>query len=154
MHAKSLQSCPTLCHHIDCSPPGSSVHGDSPGKITGVGCHALLQRMFLTQGSNLHLLSLLDRQAGSLPLEPRGKQFSTVTCLWFSSLRQQNVAAVPEGNKVRIWKEDVGTFFKIISFYGIIITAIAISLEAHLSANLGFSDKRSINFQKHVKIAT
>ena len=27
-----------------CSPPGSSVHGDSPGKNTGVGCHALLQR--------------------------------------------------------------------------------------------------------------
>ena len=25
--AKSLQSCPTLCDPIDCSPPGSSVHG-------------------------------------------------------------------------------------------------------------------------------
>ena len=29
-----------LCHPVDCSPPGSSVHGDSPGKNTGVGCHA------------------------------------------------------------------------------------------------------------------
>ena len=29
---------------MDCSPPGSSVHGDSLGKNTGVGCHALLQR--------------------------------------------------------------------------------------------------------------
>ena len=29
---------------------------DSPGKNTGVGCHALLQGIFLTQGSNLHLL--------------------------------------------------------------------------------------------------
>ena len=28
--AKSLQSCPTLCDPIDGSPPGSSVHGDSP----------------------------------------------------------------------------------------------------------------------------
>ena len=28
---------------MDCSPPGSSVHGDSPGKNTGVGCHALLK---------------------------------------------------------------------------------------------------------------
>ena len=28
---------------MDCSPPGSSVHGISPGKNTGVGCHALLQ---------------------------------------------------------------------------------------------------------------
>ena len=26
VHAKSLQSCPTLCHFINCSPPGSSVH--------------------------------------------------------------------------------------------------------------------------------
>ena len=33
-------------------PPGSSVHGDSPGKNTGVGCHALLQGIFLTQGLN------------------------------------------------------------------------------------------------------
>ena len=39
----------------DCSPPGSSVQGDSPGKSTGVGCHALLQGSFLTQGSNPHL---------------------------------------------------------------------------------------------------
>ena len=34
------------------SLPGSSVHGDSPGKNTGVGCHALLQGIFSTQGSN------------------------------------------------------------------------------------------------------
>ena len=27
MGAKSLQSCPTLCNRMDCSPPGSSVHG-------------------------------------------------------------------------------------------------------------------------------
>ena len=32
--------------------PDSSVHGDSPGKNTGVGCHALLQGIFLSQGSN------------------------------------------------------------------------------------------------------
>ena len=37
---------------MDCSPPGSSVHGDSPGKNTGEGCHALLQGIFPTQGSN------------------------------------------------------------------------------------------------------
>ena len=29
VHAKSLQSCPTLCHPMECSPPGSSVHGIS-----------------------------------------------------------------------------------------------------------------------------
>ena len=32
-----------LCESMDCSPPGSSVHGDSPGKNTGVGFLALLQ---------------------------------------------------------------------------------------------------------------
>ena len=31
---------------------------DSPGKNIGVGCHALLQGIFLTQGSNPHLLSI------------------------------------------------------------------------------------------------
>ena len=46
------QSCPTLCNPTDCSPPGSSVHGDSLGKNTGVGCHVLLQGIFLTPGSN------------------------------------------------------------------------------------------------------
>ena len=37
---------------MDCSPQGSSVLGDSPGKNTGMGCHALLQGIFATQGSN------------------------------------------------------------------------------------------------------
>ena len=51
--AKWLQSYPILWNSMDRSPPGSSVHGDSPGKNTGVGCHALLQGLFLTQGSNI-----------------------------------------------------------------------------------------------------
>ena len=33
---------------MDCSPSRSSVHGNSPGKNTGVGCHALLHGIFLT----------------------------------------------------------------------------------------------------------
>ena len=44
MQAKLLQSCLTLCDPMDYSPPSSFVHGDSPGKNTGVGCHALLQQ--------------------------------------------------------------------------------------------------------------
>ena len=44
------QSCLTLCDPMDYSPPGSSVN--SPGENTGVGCHALLQGIFPTQGSN------------------------------------------------------------------------------------------------------
>ena len=49
-----IQSCPTLCDAMDCSLPGSSVHLDSPGRNTG--CHALLQVIFPTQGSNPGLL--------------------------------------------------------------------------------------------------
>ena len=56
VHAKMLQLCPTLCDPMDCSPPGSSVHGDSPGKNAGVVCHAILQGIFPTQGSNPCLL--------------------------------------------------------------------------------------------------
>ena len=45
IHCAALlsQSCPTLCDPMDCSPPGSSVPGDSLAKNTRVGCHALLQ---------------------------------------------------------------------------------------------------------------
>ena len=46
---KVAQSCLTL---MDCSPPGSSVHGDSPGPNTGAGSCSLLQGIFPTQGSN------------------------------------------------------------------------------------------------------
>ena len=46
------QSCPTLCNPMDCSLLGSSAHGDSPGKNTGVGCHGLFQVIFPIQGSN------------------------------------------------------------------------------------------------------
>ena len=42
------QSCLTLCDPMDCSPPGSSLHGILPGKNTGVGCRFLLQGVFPT----------------------------------------------------------------------------------------------------------
>ena len=73
VRTKLRQSRPTLCNPMDCSPPGSSVHGDSPGKNSEVSCHALLQGIFPTQGSNPRLLHLLYWQAGSLPLAPPGK---------------------------------------------------------------------------------
>ena len=52
MCAVHSQWCLTLCDPMDWSLLGSCVHRDSPGKNTGVGCHALLERIFLTQGSN------------------------------------------------------------------------------------------------------
>ena len=41
----------SVCNSINYSFPGFSVHGDSPGKNIGVGCHPLLQGIFPTQGS-------------------------------------------------------------------------------------------------------
>ena len=52
--------------------PGSAVHGDSPGKNTGVGGHALLQGIFVTRALTLCLWRLLPWQAGSLPLHHLG----------------------------------------------------------------------------------
>ena len=49
---------------------------DSPSQNTGMGCHTLLQGIFLTQGSNMSLLHLLHSQAGSLPLMPPGKPYT------------------------------------------------------------------------------
>ena len=60
---------------MDCSPPGSSVHGDSPGKKTGVRCHALLQGIFPTQGRSGTQPPAL--QVASLPSEPPGKPKNT-----------------------------------------------------------------------------
>ena len=65
------QSCLTLCDLMDCRPPVFSVLGIFQARlITGVGWHFLLQGIFLTQGLNPHLLSLLHWQANSLPLSP------------------------------------------------------------------------------------
>ena len=51
--APSRWSYPILCDPMDCSLSGSSVLGDSARKNTGVGCHALLQGIFLTQVSHI-----------------------------------------------------------------------------------------------------
>ena len=55
--AVSLQSCLTLCYPMDCSLPGSFVHGILQARI--LEWVALLQGIFLTQGSNPCLLCLL-----------------------------------------------------------------------------------------------
>ena len=60
---------PLSCDHMDCSPPGSFCPQDSLGKNTEVGCHFILQSIFSTHGSNLHLLPW---QANSLPLSHLG----------------------------------------------------------------------------------
>ena len=74
------QSRLTLFDPMDSCPPGSSVHEilypwDSPVKHTGVGGHFLLQGIFLTQGSNPHLL---HRQVDSLPLNHLGSHAGAI----------------------------------------------------------------------------
>ena len=87
--AQFLQSCLTLCDPMDCSPPGSSVYGDSQGKNTGVGCDALLQgraeRSFPT-GIKLaslmfpvHFLYLMQIEKVQFP-SPFEVRFCPVTC--------------------------------------------------------------------------
>ena len=48
---------------------------DFPRENTGVGCHFLLQGIFLIQRLNLHLLCLLHYQVDSLSAEPSGSLF-------------------------------------------------------------------------------
>ena len=52
----------TVCDPVDRSPSGSSVYGNSPGKNTGVSCHALLQGIFPTQGVSPGLPTMRKNQ--------------------------------------------------------------------------------------------
>jgi len=96
---KLLQSCPTLCDLMDCSPPGSSVHGILQARVLE------WVAMPSSRGSSrprdrTHVSCLLHWQAGSLPLEPPGKpinllvrtQFCFVsTCMALLNLTQNAV---------------------------------------------------------------
>ena len=54
------ESCPSFCDTMDCSPPGSSVHGLLQARILEWAAISYSRGIFTTQGSNLHLL--LGRQ--------------------------------------------------------------------------------------------
>ena len=88
-----VQSGLTFCDPIDCSPLGSTVHGNSPGKNTGVSCHALLQGIFPTQGLNpslphcrrilyhlSHSVSQFSRSVVSDSLWPHESQHARPPC--------------------------------------------------------------------------
>ena len=74
VHALCLvvQSCLTLCDPMDYSPPGSSVHGDSPGKNTGVSCRPPSAGDLPNPGIKHRSPAL---QADSLLSEPPGKSY-------------------------------------------------------------------------------
>ena len=83
---------------MDCSPPGSLCRWDFSGKNTGVGCHFLLQRIFPTQGLNLHLLHW---KVDSLPLSYQGSpeiyyiEFMKISIFFWESTAC-NTQAVPQ----------------------------------------------------------
>ena len=78
VHAKLLQSCLTLCNSMDCSPPGSSVHGILQARI--LEWVAMASSRGSSQPSNLFLLDLLHWQVGSLPLCHLGSP-NQVSCI-------------------------------------------------------------------------
>ena len=104
MHACSVaKSCPIVCGPMDYSPPNPLL--DFPGKNTGVGCHFLLQGIFMTQGSNPYLLHC---QACSFTTEPLGKTQEDTqvlpTSTWEVTLTGNRVLA--DVIKLRILKGD------------------------------------------------
>ena len=58
-HAPRAQSSPTLCSPLDCSPPGSSVHGIFPARLLEWVALSSSRGIFPSQGLNVHLLCLL-----------------------------------------------------------------------------------------------
>ena len=87
--AQSLQASLTLCHHVDYSSPGSSIHG-FPGKNAGVGCHFPLWGILPTQGLNPPLLYLLHCRWALYPLSHLGSPTSVYIIL-LSGHRAKNV---------------------------------------------------------------
>ena len=105
------QFCLTLCNPMDCSPPGTSILGDSPGKNTGVGCHALFQGIFPSQGLNpgfshckqiLYQLSYQESpfhlQFSSVQLLSRVRLFAT---LWITE-RQASLSITNSWSSLRL----------------------------------------------------
>ena len=90
---QSLSWIQLFCNPKDFSLPGSFCPWDFPDKNTGVGRYFLLQGIFLTQGSNLHLLYW---QEDSLPLNHLGsptiviRDFNTPQSLMSKSSRQKS----------------------------------------------------------------
>ena len=74
--------CLTLLRPHGLQPTRLLCSWNSPGKNTGVGCHILLQEIFLTQGLNSHL----QWQADSLSLSQQGSPRSVLGSHYFVSL--------------------------------------------------------------------
>ena len=80
------QLCLTLCNPLDCSPPGSSIHGILPGKSTIVGCHILFHfhsysyKNFQTRGTFVLLVIYRNTMTCPTWTAVRTKDSSTKDC--------------------------------------------------------------------------
>ena len=83
-----VQLCPLLCDPMDCSPPGSSVHGILQARILEWRSHPLLQGIFLTRDWTRSPTLLADSFPSKSPRKPilRLATFSLLLSLLFSSL--------------------------------------------------------------------
>ena len=88
---------------------------NSPGMNTGVGCHSLLQRIFLTQGSNL---GFPHKQADSLLSEPPRKHVCVCVCVYFHHYcferKTRNYSKIKKNNRV---PDELLTPFSHLAFY-------------------------------------
>ena len=80
------QSCPTLSDPMDCSLPGSSVHGIFPGKSTGVGCHCLLCLGHIPMNKNLEVKFTCHRAYTGSVLVHTIEQFSKIVLSMYPSI--------------------------------------------------------------------
>ena len=81
MHAKSLQSCLTLCNPMDCIPPGSSVHGILQARI--LDWVAMLSSRVSSQPRHwtyLSCVSCICRQILAPPGKPQGHESRVLVC--------------------------------------------------------------------------
>ena len=91
----SLKSCLILLRCSGLQPANLLCPWDFPDKNNEVGCYALLQEIFLTQGSNPCLLCLLHRQASSLPLSHQGSSLLWILRKYFRINRIIEVSLLP-----------------------------------------------------------
>ena len=89
------QLCLTLCGPIDYKPTRFLCPWNSSGKNTGVGCRALLQGIFLTQGSNLGLPQILYHLS-HLEITWRSEHIHVIR----TQIKKQNILSTSESPSV------------------------------------------------------
>ena len=98
MQAESLQSCLTLCNRMDCSPPGSSVHGILQARILEWIAMPFSRGSSWPRGWTC-VSCLLHWQGGSLPLAPPGKPMHTyIPSFWINLLFAFSISQVQLAN--------------------------------------------------------